>query len=441
MGKGQSRAFVTMKAPLSKDGKKIEIDLRDVWDWAYCPLRVWWRKTGLAPDVTSNQGKRTGEQLIEESIRSATRVYYELAGKGKDVAFGKCLGLVWKGWLEAWKLDDEAVSDLVNYHQTRRSILSRFEDGEITNREGERYKKPTWTRYWRQMAESSGLAVLRKSIDRQQEAVGLGRLELTEEENYRAPKGLADAFADSMDYANKMRLPAPDVVLGVNEKLAVELPSVRLHSRADIVRSKGVSRKRGRPPKEPTGENLQHRLEYEIFLFEEEVPPAYGLLRDLRVIAMGQSSQANLKLEDGGQHVDSIRIRHIPSGKEQEISPRLGDGADILEALCRAVISGIRAGNYVPRMVCGWRACGDCQYRTLCFSETGVMDAFNPPLMAQIESAQRLTREMRKYLGGDGTQENRIEIVRSIFEFMTRSPDITPEGALWMMDNLEAEMR
>ncbi|MDF1500762.1 MAG: hypothetical protein P1P76_09860 [Anaerolineales bacterium] len=424
---------------MSNGAMKIEIDLKDVWDWAYCPLRVWWRKTGLAPDVISKQGKRTGEQLIEESIRSATRVYYELAGKSKDVPFGKCLGLVWKGWLEAWRLDDETVSDLVNYHQTRRSILSRFEDGEITNREGERYKKPTWTRYWRRMAESSGLAVLRQNIDRHQEAVGLGRLELPEEEYYRAPKGLADAFADSMDYANKMRLPPPDVVLGVNERLEVELPSVRLFSRADIVRSKGVSRKRGRPPKEPTGENLLHRLEYEIFLFDEEAPPIYGLLRDLRVIALGQSFPINLKLEEGDQLVESIRIRHMPSGKDQEINPRLGDGADILEALSRAVITGIRAGNYVPRMVCGWRACGDCQYRMLCFSETGVMDAFNPPLMAQIESAQRLTREMRKYLGGDGAQEKRIEIVRSIFEFMAKSPDLTPEGALWAMDNLEAE--
>lgn len=426
---------------MSNGGKKIELDLNDVWDWAYCPLRVWWRKTGLAADVTSKQGKRTGEQLIEESIRSATGLYYELAGKEKNVPFGKCLGLVWKGWLEAWRLDDETVSDLVNYHQTRRSILSRFEDGEITNREGKRYKKPTWTRYWRQMAESSGLAVLRKRIDRHKESIGLGRLDLSEEEYYRAPKGLADAFADSMDYANKMRLPAPDVVLGVNERLVVELPSVRLFSRTDMVRSRGVTRKRGRPPKEATGENLQHHLEYEIFIFDEEVPSAYGLLRDLRVIALGQSSPVNLKLEEGEQPVVSIRIRHIPSGQEQEIKPRLGDGADVLEALSRAVITGIRAGTYVPRMVCGWRACGDCEYRTLCFSETGVMDAFNPPLMAQIESAQRVTREMRKYLGGDASQENRLEIVRSIFEFMARSPDITPEGALWMMDNLEAEMR
>jgi len=425
----------------SRGGKKIELELNDVWDWAYCPLRVWWRKTGLATDVTSKQGTRTGEQLIEESIKSATSIYYEFAGKGKEVPFGKCLGLVWKRWLEAWQMDDGTVADLVNYHQKRRSTLSKFEDGEITNREGKRYKKPTWTRYWRKMAESSGLATLRKSIDRHQKRIGLGNLEFSEEEYYRAPKGLADAFADSMDHANKMHLPEPNSVLGVNGRLIAELPSVRLFSRADIVRSRGVSRKRGRPPKEPTGENLQHNLEYEIFLFDEEIPSAYGLLRDLRVIALGQSFPIDLKLEEGELLVESIRIRHIPSGQEQVISPRLGNGADILEALSRAVITGIRAGTYVPRMVCGWRACGDCEYRTLCFSEAGVMDAFNPPLMAQIESAQRLTREMRKYLKGEVSKENRLEIVRSIFEFMAKSPDLTPEGALWMMDNLEAETR
>jgi hypothetical protein len=49
---------------------KLRLSLDEVWDWAYCPVRVWWRRTGLAPDVAELSGHRTGEKLIRESLGS-----------------------------------------------------------------------------------------------------------------------------------------------------------------------------------------------------------------------------------------------------------------------------------------------------------------------------------------------------------------------------------
>jgi hypothetical protein len=103
------------------------------------------------------------------------------------------------------------------------------------------------------------------------------------------------------------------------------------------------------------------------------------------------------------------------------------------------VVTGIRGGAYVPRMVCGWNACGDCEYRMLCFSESGVMEMFNPPLMAQIEASQMVSKRLRGFVDGGNSASSRSELLRAFLEFMTTTPGLTPEGALWMLDNLEAE--
>jgi len=419
--------------------EKLQILLDDVWDWAFCPLRVWWRRTGLAPDVAEVEGKRTGDQLVRESIRTATKIYYRFNGKEQKYNFGQSLGLVWKRWLDGWQIDAGIAKALVDYHQRRRSILSRFEDGQITNREGKRYKRPMWTRFWREMAESSGLTSLRKSIDSQQRKIGLGELTITDDEYYQAPIGLADAFANSMDIANKLELPERESVVGVNVPMIVELPSVRMLCRADLVTREGVSKRRGRPRKDGGEPAKIIKLGYEQFLFDEVLPPPYSLARDLRVLALGQAVPDGLDFGSDKTAVEAVTVRHLFSGERQDFHPKIGDGSDLLESLARAVITGVRGGTYVPRMVCGWKACGDCEYRILCFSESGVMDVFNPPLMAQIESSQVFQGKMKEFLRGSRTERRTGEILRSFLEFMAKSPGLTPEGALWMLDNLEAE--
>jgi hypothetical protein len=415
---------------------KLRLQLQDLWDWAYCPIRVWWRRTGLAPDVSGLSGHRTGERLVRESILSAVRVYYEAARRGKELSFGESLGVVWKRWLDTWGLGEELTRALVDYHQLRRALLRRFEDGSITDREGRRYKRPRWTRYWREMSETSGLAVRRKAIDSLQHKLGMGRLEMADDESYQAPLGLADAFADSMDISNRLRLPEPPGVLGVGVPMRVDLPSTQLHLQADLVRDTGKGKRRGRPAKDASDDGNVQKVEVTLMLFEEMVPAPYSLARDLRVLALGQ---AELAEASGPTKVEAVNVLHMHSGEEQQFRPQLGDGAENLESLARAVITGIRGGAYVPRMVCGWQACGDCEYRILCYAETGVMELFNPPMMAQIEAAQSLTERVRGFVGGRQSPRTSGELLRSFLEFMATSPGLTPEGALWMIENLEAE--
>jgi hypothetical protein len=415
---------------------KLQLQLEDMWDWAYCPMRVWWRRTGLAPDVAELTGRRTGERLIRESILSAVRVYYEAARRGRDIAFGESLGLVWRRWLDTWGLGEDVTRALVDYHQLRRAMLRRFEDGSITDREGKKYRRPRWTRYWREMSDTSGLSTRRKAIDGQQDKIGMARLDLTDEESFQAPIGLADAFADSMDIGNRLRLPEPKGVLGVGLPMVVDLPSTQLHLRADLVRDLGTGRRPGRPSKDESDAGEVQKVEVSLMLFDEVLPAPYSLARDLRVLALGQAQLAERK---GETKVEGVNVLHMHSGEQQVFRPQLGDGAETLEGLSRAVITGIRGGAYVPRMVCGWQACGDCEYRILCYAETGVMDLFNPPLMAQINAAQSLTEKVRGFVGSRRSAETSGELLKSFLEFMTTSPGLTAEGALWMIDNLEAE--
>ncbi len=414
---------------------KLQLSLDDLWDWAYCPVRVWWRKTGLAPDVTELGGHRTGEKLIRESLLSAIRLFYNAAKNNKTMSFGECLGMVWKHWLDNWKLGEDVTRALVDYHQLRRALLRRFDEGSIKDREGKRYTRPRCTRYWREMSDTSGLSARRKAIDGHQHKIGMDRLEMSEEEQFRAPIGLADAFADSMDIGNRLKLPDPKDILGVSVPMVVDLPSTQLHLHADLVRTIGRGRRRGRPSKEDNGQGEIHKVEVTLMLFDEMLPPAYSLARDLRVMALGQ---AQLEEEKAETKITGVDVLHMHSGEKQQFRPQLGDGAENLEGLARAVVTGIRGGAYVPRMVCGWHACGDCEYRILCYAESGVMELFNPPMMAQIDASQALTQKMRGFVRGKGATSS-SELLKSFLEFMTTSPGLTPEGALWMLDNLEAE--
>ena len=75
----------------------------------------------------------------------------------------------------------------------------------------------------------------------------------------------------------------------------------------------------------------------------------------------------------------------------------------------------------------------------LCYAERGVMELFNPPLMAQIDAAQALTYKVKCFVDGKKSVKSSSELLKSFLEFMTTSPGLTAEGALWMLDNLEAE--
>ncbi|MCJ7825369.1 MAG: hypothetical protein MUP44_10750, partial [Anaerolineales bacterium] len=97
---------------------KPRVSFDDLWDWAYCPLRVWWRKSGLDPDGAGRETKRTGEQLMRRAVQVALETCYQAVrgSRSRDLSPLKALGFVWRAWLESWGFDRTMSKDLVEYH-------------------------------------------------------------------------------------------------------------------------------------------------------------------------------------------------------------------------------------------------------------------------------------------------------------------------------------
>lgn len=422
---------------------KPRVSFEDLWDWAYCPLRVWWRKSGLNPDGGGRETRRTGEQLMRRAVHVALETYYQAARNrgSRDLSPLKVLGFVWKTWLQDWAYDRTISKDLVEYHEGRRAILRRFEEaGDVRRPDGTLYRRPMWTRWWKELATSSGLLELRKHIDDQGERAGLTQVDLAQAEAVQSPMGLADAFATSFDILEKQEdLPSPTDVLAVNAPLLVDLLSVQLTCRSALIVDEGEEAARGRPPKGSAGPRTKRKLGYELHIFDRDVPSPYVLARDLRVLALGQALPEKLEVDADDLSVDKVYVRHMYSGEVQPFHPDLSDGADLLEALARSFMIGARSGGYVPRMVCGWTACGDCECRSLCFAESGVMAAFNPPLAAQIRASQRMVEQVTELVREGGTWKSRTEVLRAFLGWMAKEPGLSPEGALWLLDSVEAQ--
>jgi hypothetical protein len=107
---------------------KPGVQLQDVWDWAYCPLLVWWRTNGI-PKRVAHSATVTGESLVRRSVRTALEAYYRMShsGSGKTISPSRALGFVWRSWMEEWGLGDELIRDLLEYQERRREVLDRIE--------------------------------------------------------------------------------------------------------------------------------------------------------------------------------------------------------------------------------------------------------------------------------------------------------------------------
>ncbi len=372
---------------------KPTLELEDVRDWAYCPLRVWWRHKGLASDIVRFGGNRTGESLVRESIRSAIRLYYRNIRKQPDFSFGESLGLIWRYWLDAWELSGALTSQLVEYHQRRRTLLKRFEERSFKAQDGMDGRDSIMKRAWREDAITNGLLNLRKKIDRHQEAIGMVGINARDDDTRQSPIGFADAFSNSMDMAEQIHLPDPSRVLGVGVPMVVDLPTVTLKCRADIVQELERSRGVGRPSKDPCSNVYTQKLETTVFLFNEILSSLNSLAMDIRILAFKWAKLAPDRFT-GRNIVKRVSLYHLPSGESQEFSPRIRDGLNYLDALSRSVIVGIRYGLYVPRWIRGWHMCGDCEYRIHCFSDTGVFQAFDTTCRTQIDGRHSFPDKM-----------------------------------------------
>lgn len=418
----------------SRGEPTLQLPLQDLLDWAYCPLKVWWRRSGLMPEAPDVSGRHTAAALTRRSLLEAVRLSYH-PDRPAAAGAGTCLGWVWRRWLERWELAEVLAGPLVDYHARRRELLRRFEEGGLTRPDGTRYARPMWTRYWQELATSSGLDELRALIDSYQDRAGLGVLPKEGIDRWKAPPGLADAFADAMDRVRTLDLPPAEDVVGVDVPFAVHLPSVQLVGRVDLVRRRKRTRRRGRPSAADPDRGWIENLEMGLFLLEAQPPPPWSLARDLRLLALGQAQLSPLAGETP-HRVTGVRVYHLASGRDEVFQPRLGDGLETLESLARAVVVGVRAGAYVPRMVCGWQACGSCACRPLCFADDGVLAVFNPPLAAQVEAARHLRARLEDLQARHNLP---LAALRAFGEWMVTVPSLTAEGLLWLLDSWEAE--
>jgi hypothetical protein len=206
--------------------------------------------------------------------------YQAVRGKrSRELSPLKALGFVWSTWLDDWGFDRPMSKDLVEYHEGRRDILRRFEEaGDIRRPDGSLYRRPMWTRWWKELATSSGLLELRKYIDDLGERAGLAKVDIAQSEDYQASMGMADAFATSFDILERQKdLPSSTEVIATNAPLLVDLLSVRLACHAALIVDEGEEKARGRPPKGSVGPRKKRKLGYELHIFDRDVPSPYAL--------------------------------------------------------------------------------------------------------------------------------------------------------------------
>ena len=414
----------------------VTVSVEDIIDWSYCPLRVWWNKGGKLTVGSNIKHPITGEQLSRRTIRTAINAFYKAAASGAPVAFSRMVEHAWDRNLVKWGLED-LKPKLIEYADRKRAILdSASKTAAISlNEDGERLIAPSTTRHWTATAISNGLLDLRKSIDRHQNKAGLEVLLLSDDKAFEGPTGLADAYTTCSIIANRLddNLPSADLFIGAGVPVGVDLLSVRLVVTADLVLRAGTEKtsKEGRP----SGREIpREALSYEMHLYDDS-PPAYnGFARDIRLMALRQSLPENRSPELSV--VKGVSVRLLQTGVTQEFSGLQSADVDILDALAKAFISGQRAGVYIPRMIGGWDACGNCEYRSLCFSNNSdVMREVNPPLVAQIQSSLEVSDNLEELIkdvvsSGDKSVSG---IMSRLAEWMKQFPELTVDTVYCML--------
>jgi hypothetical protein len=91
-----------------------------------------------------------------------------------------------------------------------------------------------------------------------------------------------------------------------------------------------------------------------------------------------------------------------------------------------------------PRMVNGWDACGNCDYKPLCFDGEGIMQRYNLPLSGRISLADDLINEMSQQLKGytEEQKEIGIDFSRVFLPFIAQNPGMTKDQIDWLITGI-----
>lgn len=392
-----------------------QIDLETVLDWAYCEAKVWWQTVGrnIEEKAEALISPRTGSLLLKEAIQGALKLGLQSYEKGSKFDFQTVIGTVWKVRLKKWGLG-HMREKMAAYSVLYEELMSRFgEKGDIRKTDGSLYENPTWSHRWRSLAISLGLTNLRLEIDAEQHKAGMGKLKhVSKVDLWKEPFGLADAFARSTWITRQNQFNFDDIV-GVGEKVFITLPHIKISVSPDVVLRSGKE------------------LIYEAHLYSMRHPRVPDLMSDYRIKALFSAFQENSEEE-----VSSIWVRHMMTGRVINLTPRKAAGLSEIEPMATAVLRRINPKDFSgPRMVNGWDACGNCDYKALCFDGEGLMQRYNLPLSGRIAVADELIEKIHQQLNGYSEKDRKIgnAYARVILPWIAQNPGMTEEQIEWLL--------
>ena len=398
--------------------ERPSIAIETVLDWAYCEAKVWWQTVGRSIEEKAESliSPRTGSILLQEAIQGILKLGYQSHHKGNDFEFPVLLGTLWKVRLGKWGLN-HLREKMAAYSVLYEDLMIRFgESGDIRKMGGSLYDNPTWSHRWRDLALSNGLTDLRKEIDAEQHKAGLGKIKKDNNTDiWKEPIGLADAFARS-NWIVENNVFEQESIEGVGEEVYVTLPHISVGVTPDLIRTSGED------------------LVYEKHYYGIRPPRMKDLLGDYTIKALFSAKQ-----EDSDKEASSVFVRHLMSGKMIHMKPRRAAGINEIEAMSSAVQRRMNSMDFSgPRMVNGWDACGNCDYKLLCFDGEGIMQRYNLPLSGRISLADDLIAEMGQQLKGYTEEQKEIGITfaRVFLPFVAQNPGMTKDQIDWLITGI-----
>ena len=394
------------------------IAIETVLDWAYCEAKVWWQTVGRSIEEEADNliSPRTGSILLQEAIQGILKLGYQGHQKGNDFEYPTLLGTLWKVRLGKWGLD-KIREKMAAYSVLYEELMTHFgEKGDIRKMNGSLYDNPTWSHRWRDQAASTGLTDLRIEIDAQQHKAGLGKIKKDKNiDIWKEPIGLADAFARSNWIVENNSFPLQEI-LGVGEEVYVYLPHITVGVTPEL-----ILLQRG-------------ELIYEKHYYGIRPPRMSDLLGDYSIKTLSSARQ-----KDSDREVSSIFVRHLMTGKLVHLKPRKASGINEIEAMASAVQRRMNSLDFSgPRMVNGWDACGNCDYKPLCFDGEGIMQRYNLPLSGRISLADDLINEMGQQLKGytEDQKEIGVHFARVFLPFIAKHPGMTKDQIDWLITGI-----
>jgi len=345
---------------------KRTANVRDLELFGYCPYRYLYEQRAVLPDRLDDAGPWPAEWLLEKIVRFAFAFQHSNQNTGSVQSLRVAVERMWAYWFKKHNVpesDQHAVQQYaVHYQQT----MKLFTSGSIRNpKNGRLYSCPTWTRKFREHMVAAGAYDLRDRVDGNQHLYGMPLGSFGESESNR-PLGLTDAYARSMEIADKNTFPGEDVLM-LSADVVLDLVGSRLVVSSDLaVLTTEVKRTRGRPKKNEQKEDAM-AVAVEWWYFDIQKPVIGDIVRRLRTYVL---KNGTVMVNGTPRPITAIRLRMMNTGDVETLSPKyIPDYSQSIEGIIANFFAAISSGLFVPRKLSGWNACRDCRLRQTCFDD------------------------------------------------------------------------